>query len=283
MSFTGNNSRGMMQSLVGEVGGGVVPARRDSMSAREIADVVDWKIRMRAGWQAAANYAGRSMQDVRGACTEVEVRMLAARRFAARAVTAAVATVPAREVPAVRPVAVRVEVTPKAAAPADPLPQGYAADLVMMLARGPLVRREIVAWTGWGGSLVLETVRRLEAAGWAASIPSPGKVTRYDLTDDGWRMSRRLKASGARAPYKIRRRSKLGLKAVRQRLDTRVLRFLRRGQTTTRVIEDQLNIGAVDAFDTLCRLKRKGLVQVVRRGGATAGGTTWTISTRGKA
>jgi DNA-binding CsgD family transcriptional regulator len=47
-------------------GGGV--SRREGMNAAEIADVLAWKARTRAGWQACAQYCGRSVADVRAAC-----------------------------------------------------------------------------------------------------------------------------------------------------------------------------------------------------------------------
>lgn len=43
-------------------------ARRGPLDAVEVGEVMDWRARHGGGWQAAADFAGRSEHDVRMAC-----------------------------------------------------------------------------------------------------------------------------------------------------------------------------------------------------------------------
>lgn len=62
---------GAFGHLASEVGAGVGTSRREPMTAFEVADVLRWKERTRASWQATADYCGRNVEDVKRACGAV--------------------------------------------------------------------------------------------------------------------------------------------------------------------------------------------------------------------
>lgn len=62
------HGRGNSDALQGQIHG-ASPSRREPMTAAEIAAVRAWRARCGGGWQAAATYCGRTVDEVRAALT----------------------------------------------------------------------------------------------------------------------------------------------------------------------------------------------------------------------
>ncbi|MBI1405687.1 MAG: hypothetical protein GC145_06130 [Caulobacter sp.] len=60
-----------MSHMVDQVSNSPGGGRREPIDAIEVARILTWKARTRAGWQACADYCGRNVEDVRQACEAV--------------------------------------------------------------------------------------------------------------------------------------------------------------------------------------------------------------------